>query len=161
MFFSVLGYGFMGNSRKSNTNVEYNGFEFAEQNGFWNLNLGNLNFVFRYNPKETENISSQVNYLNSYSEKPLYIYSENNEASSEVYINLNQMAQRIQSACLDGYECSENVPIKTCEDNFIIISESNETNIIQENNCVFILGPYENLTMMSDVFLFKVLGVEE
>jgi hypothetical protein len=56
-------------------------------------------------------------------------------------------------------DCEETLPIKTCEDNFIIIKENNFTNIIQEDNCVFIQGPSENLTMVSDEFLFHILGV--
>jgi len=65
----------------------------------------------------------------------------------------------MQNACLEEEGCKEDWPTKTCEDNFIIIEEKNETSIIQDNNCVFIQGPQENLTKISDEFLFRVLGV--
>ena len=56
--------------------------------------------------------------------------------------------------------CTENVPTKTCEDNFLIITKSNSTKITQEQNCVFIEAPYENLTQTTDEYLFKVLGIK-
>ncbi len=163
MFFSVIGYGFVGKSDGGGTSTKlaYNGFEFIKQDSVWGLDVEGVKFLFKYNPNEVEKISSKVNDLNTYSGKPLYIYSENNEATSEIYINLNQIAQRIQLACVGGEDCDENTPIKTCKDNFIIIKEDNNSKIIQEDNCVFIIGPYENLTMISDVFLFKTLGVEQ
>ena len=73
---------------------------------------------------------------------------------------LGQVSLRIQPACLDESECEGGWPVKTCKDNFIIIRNSNYTNIIQEDNCVFINGPEENLTQITDEFLFKIIGVE-
>ena len=65
----------------------------------------------------------------------------------------------MQIACLDSAKCPENLPIKTCEDNFIIIEEKNKTAITQENKCIFIQGAKENLTKITDEFLFKVIGI--
>ncbi len=163
MFFSVIGYSFVGKSDGggTSTKVEYNGFEFIKQDSVWRLDNRGFKFFFKYNPNEVEKISSKVSNLETYYGKPLYMYSKNNEVTSEIYTNLNQIVQRIQFACLDEKECEENWPVKTCKDNFIIIKENNDSKIIQEDNCVFIMGPYENLTMISDAFLFKTLGVEQ
>ena len=57
--------------------------------------------------------------------------------------------------------CEEDYPIKTCDDNFIIIKENNNTGIIQSESCVFIQGQQENLTMITDEFLFKVFGITQ
>jgi len=147
--------------------VTYNGFEFVNQNGFWISTIGNFQFVFSNNPEEMEfnesvNISSDINPLNYYSGKPLYVSSEDGDAKWEIYRNLhpdsNQIVQRMQDACFE--ECGEDLPIKTCEDNFIIIKESNESRVIQKNNCVFIDGKRENLIKLVDKYLFKVLGIE-
>ena len=98
MLFSVIGYGFIGKSDGggTSTKLEYNGFEFIKQDSVWGLDVEGVKFLFKYNPNEVEKIPSKVNSLNTYSGKPLYIYSKNNEATSEIYINLNQIAQRIQ-----------------------------------------------------------------
>jgi len=162
MFFSVLGYSLGGRDATEDSNkINYNGFEFENQNGFWVLNMGNFDFIFRYNPEQVEKSYSLVNPLNNYYQKPLYVSSESIEAESEIYINLNQIVLRMQPACLEGEECEdENMAVKTCADNFIIIRESNFSNIIQEENCVFIKAPQENLTRITDEFLFKILGVE-
>ena len=69
MFASVLGYAFGGGGGNKTNKIDYNGFEFVNQDGFWSLNLGNFDFVFRYNPNEVEKIDSEVNYLNSYFDK--------------------------------------------------------------------------------------------
>ena len=161
MFFSVLGYSFMGRNDEKIQKINYNGFEFIAQNSFWFTSKGDLNFIFRYNPKQTDEIDSEVKYSNNYYGKPLYIYSENNEAELEIYKNLDQIVQIIRDACLDEDQerCQEDWPIKTCEFNFIIIEASNESNIIQEENCVFIYGAQENLTKITDEFLFKTLGI--
>jgi hypothetical protein len=161
MFFSVLGYGFSGDSDE-NDKIEYNGFDFYEKDGLWYLEIENSYFIFKNNPKEignieTENISSISDYYN----KPLYISSENNEASYEIYNNLERIAERIQSACLNKEDCDGNYPIKTCKDNFIIIKEKNESSIIQNESCVFIYGSNENLIELTDEFLFKILEIKE
>lgn len=163
MFISVAGYAFRGGGSEENSTkkITYNNFEFINQNGYWFLELGEYQFYFSYNPNEVMKISGDLNLLNNYQGLPLYIYSENNEASSEIYRNLfynTKIVQRMQSACLTQ-GCDENSPVKTCEDNFIIIKVGNETGIRQEENCVFIEGPKENLTQITDEFLFKIIGV--
>ena len=171
MFGSVFGVivGSFGQN-KDNSNIKYNNIKFVEQNDFWFANKGGLNFVFKNNPNQVEKIDVELNYFNSYENKPLYIYSEDYMAELEVSRNFfyqNQIVQRVQSACLDEEAdifnltstCETNSPIKNCEDNFIIIRESNETKIMQNENCVFIQGKKENLIKITDEFLFNVFGI--
>ena len=135
MLFSILGYSFQGVGNNDIKKLNYNGFEFVEQNGFWFTNIENIQFAFKYNTEQVEEIDSELKYLNNYYGKPLYISSENGGAELEIYRNLfyqNKLVQRMQSACLE--ECDENLPVKTCEDNFIIIKKNNNSEIIQEEN---------------------------
>jgi len=162
MFGSVFGV-IVGSFGKNSSlkKISYNSYEFVKQNNFWVLNLGDFEFAFRYNPNEVEKIDSKLEYLNHYYDKPLYISSENNEATSEIALNLDQITLRIQPACLEEEGCEENLPVKTCENNFIIITKSNESKITQNESCVFIQGAEENLTKLSDEFLFKIMGIRE
>ncbi len=166
LFVSIFGYSFGrgGNSENEENRVVYNGYEFVEENSFWFTEIGNLEFSFKYNPNEIELIHSNLNSLESYSGKPLYISSDNVESSSEIYRNLmypNSIVQRMQSACLEGEECgNDELAVKTCEDNFIIIKEANTTEVIQEGGCVFIKGKAEDLTRITDGFLLKIIGVQ-
>jgi hypothetical protein len=148
-----------GETRRRQQKINYNGISFEEKTGYWFTTIGNLNFVFKYNPNQVPDINSNINKLNSYSKKPLYISSENYEATTEISRNLGQIATRISNACFDE-NCTGDYPIKTCEDNFLIIKKSDSLNITQDQNCVFIEGPYENLTQISDEFLFKALGIK-
>ena len=155
---------------KDSKNIEYNGIEFVEQNNFWFASKDNFNFVFKNNPKQVEEIDSNINSFNNYKNKPLYFYSDNYEAEVEVLRNFfyqNQIVQRVQSACLNKEAdifnltsaCETDSPIKNCADNFIIIRESNNTGIVQNENCVFIYGERDNLTKITDEFLFNAFEI--
>ena len=164
MLFSTLGYAFKSDESTDTTGnaqtITYNGFTFTNQNNLWFLTLGSSQFSFTNNPKEVQQINSNLNTsLSTYSGKPLYISSEDKVAEVEIYRNLDQLVLRRQYACLNNTKCDENFPIKTCNDNFIIIQNSSSRNITQENNCVFIRGPQKNLTEITDSFLFKTIGI--
>lgn len=170
MLFSTLGYAFRNNDDENVSNLNINGFEFVRNGNYWNLGINGRELIFRYNPYEVEEVNSNLNEIRNYRDKPLYIYSENLEAESEIYRNLfynTGFVQRVQNACpgnlnvsLDfEVECEEELPFKTCEDNFILIAEGESESITQEENCVFIRGAQENLTKVTDEFLFKILDI--
>lgn len=162
MILSSVGYAF-NNNDNPNTNtgkVNYNGYDFASNSGLWQLTLGNFNFYFTYNPNDVSQLNASVNLLSSYSGKPLYIMSEDTGAEFEIYRNLDQVILRRQYACLEGKPCTDaNLPLKTCDDNFIIIEESNSSEIKQDKNCVYILGQKQDLVKAADEFLFKIMNI--
>lgn len=164
MVLSVLGYSFGGNDEDNKKEkIIYRGFEFTKQNGFWALNRENLQFSFLYNPNEVAEINAILNPMSNYFDKPLYVYSESAEAETEIYRNLfydNQIVQRAQNACPENEKCAGDLPVKTCSDNFIIIREKDNSEIKQEDNCVFIYGKKEDLSKLSDSFLFKIIGIQ-
>jgi len=163
MIISVLGFGFMNTDSETRKEIVYNGFEFKEQNGLWVLNTQGVSFAFKYNPEEVQKIDSEVKDISSYYRKPLYIDSKNNEAKIEIYRNFNNIAQRVQDACFSEKknECiNENLPIKNCDDNLIIIKKADYSEIKQKDGCVFIYAPDEDLGRVTDEFLFKVIGIE-
>ena len=161
MMLSIIGYSLLGkdSGEKQQEKVVYNGIEFVNKNGFWVLEQAGMEFVFKYNPKEVERIDSEIDYLDSYYNAPLYINSESEEAASEIYRNMDPLVLRMQNACLEE-GCEENWPVKDCESNFIIIRESDITGITQNQGCVFIEGSRESLVRLSDEFLFKIFGIE-
>jgi hypothetical protein len=159
MVVSVLGFGFQGGDSEedlgSANKIGYGDFEFVSQNGFWVLD----DFVFRYVPHQVEDLGISIKPIANYQGKPLYISSEDDEAELEIYMNLRNVAQRIQPACTEKEECGGDFPRKTCDNNFIIIRESNISTILQDNNCVYIEGIKEDLTKLTDQFLFKAIGI--
>ena len=161
MVFGTLGYAFEGKeNEESNSNkINYNGFEFVNQNDFWVTKIGESEFIFKYNPEQVNKTEGKFNSLGKYSQKPVYIYSENEMASFEIARNMQPFVQRIQKACFEEENCGDNLPIKTCEDNFIIIKEAENSSVKQEKNCVFIEGNKEDLIKLSDEFLFKIIGI--
>ena len=59
---------------------------------------------------------------------------------------------RIQDACYG--ECERDLPEKSCEEKIIVFRESQEKQIYQEGNCIFIDGDLSSV----DAFLYKILG---
>ena len=164
MVSSTIGFAFQGHlfggggsAEGNNQNVvNYNGFLFENFNGFWVWG----NFAFKNLPGDVPEIGGELKNLDHYRGEPVYIRSENEEAKSEIIVNLGQVAEGVQGACLQEKDCGENEFIRTCEDNFIIIEENSKTEIVQNNNCVFIHGSAENLIKLTDQFLFKIMGIK-
>jgi hypothetical protein len=161
MLFSTLGYAFnsQDDSSSGTQGVNYNGYNFVEQGGLWVLQVGSAQFAFRYNPNQIERVSSEVDSLSSYSAKPLYLQSESIEAEQEILRNTQGIILRSQYACLNNESCAGDYPIKTCQDNFIIIEKSETGEILQQDKCVFIRGKEEELVKLTDEFLFKMMGI--
>jgi hypothetical protein len=162
LFVSTVGFAFQGsdNSADEQDSIKSNGIEFIEQSGYWVAEIDQIVFIFKYNPEQIQDLNPSVNLLNNYYDKVLYLNSENSEAELEIYANLDQFTTRVQRACLEGSECSyEDVPIKTCEENFVIIKQAEESKITQEQNCVTIQGPESELTKLTDEFLFNMLSI--
>jgi len=161
MVLSTIGFAIQSNSGTApdgtvqGNEIEYNGFKFVNQNGLWVLG----SYVFQNTPQQVEDIGSGIKPAGNYQGKPSYIYSEDEGAEAEIAVNLGQVALRVQKACPEGIACGEDLPVKTCSDNFIIIKESNSSSIIQENGCVFIEGKKEDLVALADQVLFKILGI--
>ncbi len=160
LFFSVFGiFTTSFGSDNSENQAEYNGYTFIKQNELWYTSVGKFNFVFHYLPTNTTEINEELKFLDNYLNKPLYVQSEDYNSRAEIYTNFQNIAERIQPACLDEENCGGEYPVKTCEDNFIIIQEG-EFNVTQQNNCVFIKGEKEELLKITEGTLYKIMGVK-
>lgn len=149
------------NSQNSNK-INYNGYEFENINGLWILGTSVGSFVFSYNPEQTNigfvNLSMKAE---NYRGNPVYLFSKNKDAKTELYANLLNIAERVQEACVEGEICNDkSLPIKNCIDNLIIVKESNFSSIKQSGNCVYIEGQQSQLVSAADEFLFKILNIK-
>lgn len=159
----TIGYSMRSSNNEAKESILFNGLEFTKENNLWYTNIGEFIFSFYYNPLKTEEISTDLRYLNEYANQPLYIYYENSDAMIEIYRNLfynNLIVERIQEACPEGYICNKDFPVKNCTNNFIIIEDSEDKEIRQEQNCVFISGKNEELVKIVDEFLFNIMGIQ-
>lgn len=159
-------FGILVNSFGSSTTegkLNYNGHNFIYYNGYWTIE-NSESLIFTYNPQETENLTIErndvTNLLNSYTNVPVYIYSEDLSSKVEIYRNIYQVAERVQDACPEGRKCLEDLPVKDCSNMIIIIEVADKNEIYQEENCVYILGEKESLIKLSDEFLFRILGIK-
>ena len=166
MAMSTVGYALSSRETKSDNNkIKYNGIEFIKNSDYWQFTTQGYNFITKYNPKETENVSVGFVYtkLKDYADEPLYFAGNFQEPIFELKRNIYPFALRIQDACMQGVNCSlESLPKKNCSsDNVIVLQESydKKESIHQEDKCIFISANIENQTIYADAFLFKILGI--
>jgi len=169
LIFVMLGsvFGIVADSfgkSSSNEGVSFNGQNFITENGYYTLTLGNSKFYFSFDPNIVESLIKQVNLsrkISSYAGQEVYILSNNYPSYSEIVQNLGQFTLRIQGACKEGEEClDKTLPIKTCNDNLIVIKELTENKIYETGNCVYIEGKDEDLLKLTDEFLLREIGIK-
>ena len=183
MLSSIIGFGFVNNAANgagdpnevASEGITYNGHEFLSYGGvFWSLASRPETF-FQFNPTQVENIEvASLRLLDSYGNKPLYIYSESEIAQQEIANNLNSQVLRVQKACpnseisqiagLGSVKCESEVPVKGCEENFIIIGnvvgDGDKNSIVQKESCVIIKAKKGDEVKVVDEFLFHLYGVK-
>jgi len=157
MVLSTLGFSFLSSdSTSSSVKIQENGLEFTRQGYYWTTNLQSQEYYFQYLPSQVSNIQIEGSYsIQDYSNKELY-FINSNEATSQILVNLGRYTSRYQEACLDGFPCESNNPLKTCEDNLIIFEQGNETKIYKEDNCVYLVG---DSLRASDALIYKLLNI--
>lgn len=154
---SILGYSL--NPAEKKNKITYHGIDFAKDGDYWYAKIGGTQFTFKYNPEEINQTGYITKTLSNYQNQPLYISSDNGEAETEIYRNIDRFILRRQYACLQGEKCEKQYPVKNCTDNFLIIRETNKSSLREDNNCVFIEGKSEELTNLADNFLYKILKI--
>lgn len=161
MGLSTLGYSFYNSEKQNYNEKEYNNIKMSfQEDGLWHFYFQDYEFATRYTPDETANITGIINSnLYTYQNLLLYFSSDSDyEGMEEIAKNIGRFTQRYQQVCLK--ECEENLPVKNCSsDNIIIIKESNETLIKQEENCIYIFGQQGEILRATDWFIFKILGI--
>ncbi|MFZ1970899.1 MAG: hypothetical protein WAU65_01835 [Candidatus Nanoarchaeia archaeon] len=171
MLISVLGYAFQnyltGNNNVSNINstqsISYNGINFLNQNGFWYSNYNGNTLVFTYNPSQisSQDLTNITKTLGDFSNKILYIYSDDSNAESEVRSNLYSFNTSIIDACPAGMQCNQTIAQNiNCSNNFIIIN-SGQQSVMQVQNCIYIYGQGQDLIKTVDNVLFKIFGIRQ
>ena len=151
MVFSTAGFALNGigtNDETSETEEVY--FD----GNYWNYNLGGQQFYFSNKLEDALEISVPISLkLNDFSEKILYIDSQDGETLSKISNNLGRYSLRTQEACHG--ECERDLPEKDCSENLIKFETSDERKIYQKDNCIFIEGN----SLDVDAVLYKILGL--
>ena len=158
---SSLGYAIMSrdDGEQTNNDAIYGGLKFIQSNGYWTTAVNSKIFYFNSLPQEVENVSIIGNYsFENYYEKPVYIVNSNSAVNGLMY-SLQNIALRVQDACIAGEKCSNpDFPTKTCDDNVIIFSSSNSnlTKVEQNKSCIYIYG---NFFEGTDKLVYRMLNV--
>jgi len=159
---SVVGYSFFssrgGNSGEKRAE-EYRGLKFVQEGEWWRTEISGYTFTFKNLPQDTLNYVPINLSISSYANKPLYFVAEERRGVNEINMNLKQFVMRSQFACLENEKCEEDLPIKNCSDNVVVIKIGEKDSIRQEGNCVY-LDYINDSVRVADSFLYKILGVK-
>jgi len=143
--------------------LNYRGLPLTQQGNMFVLTVGEKMFYFMSNPNEVAQEMYDINItstIQSYLSRPLYIDSLDYGAAQEIAQNMQGYPERLANGCIDEEDCvSEVTPIKTCEDNIIIVRESISNKVYQEENCIYIEATNEDMIKVTDAFLLKTLGL--
>jgi len=163
LFGSIFGtfLNLFGNNSEDSTQLSYRGIPMSQQGNLFVLALGDRAFYFTTNPNEV--VSYDVNIsktIPAFVGKPFYIDSFDYGVAQELAQNFQGYPERIATACINETDCvDESAPIKTCQDNIIIVRESKENKVYEVENCIYIEGTDEDLIKMTDAFILKALGL--
>jgi hypothetical protein len=153
MLLSTAGYAFQSLDGSSLKTIEYNGYEFTGNNGNWNTNIGAIPLRFVYNPKQiVDKEVLELKNIDNYYGSNLSIYSESYDAEQEIMTNLQFIVEEIDQI-VDKEEID-------CNTKTIVIEKSESSEIIQENECVFIKGKDNELIRLTDSFLYDIFEIK-
>jgi hypothetical protein len=166
MIFSTIAYSFMSRGRDPNTKKAflYNGIAFVQNQEYFIGSVSNYQIVLLNNPKSNDLVAENKieRDVSSFYLLPLYIDSKDDLANSIISQNLgpnNGVAQRVQFACFEEEGCKDELPIKDCSENLIIVRYSNDTTRIEGvGNCVFIHGKEEEMSQVIDKFILGLFS---
>lgn len=159
---SSLGYAVMSREDKtqSTNSAVYGGLQFVKSNtGYWATEINERTLYFNSLPSEIENVSITGNYsFENYYQQPVYIINSNPAVGILSYA-LENIALRVQEACIEGEKClNAELPVKTCEDNLIVFKNANLniTKVTTNKKCVFIEG---NFFEGADKLVYRMLNI--
>lgn len=184
MLLSTAGYALLnyqsGNNSQNTDNfgspngqvIEYKGVKFVgQESGLWAFQIEGNTFYSSYTPEEVKGIITPYITLQSLAGQTVY-YSGDILAISEIISNINPYLLRSQEACLrqtnssqndDEKSCEPNLPVKNCDNNFIITEEVEEgetSRITINNKCIIIKSKNTELLKSADALLFRILGIQ-
>jgi hypothetical protein len=160
MLISVLGYAFQGQittnqtTTTSSNTTTYNGIVFTYQNGFWTTTYNNQQLIFTFTPVQiNSDLTNLTENINNLSDKPIYLYSEDPNAESELSINLAKFVSQIILV--------QNLSTIDCSSNTIIVQNNPSYSVKQNQNCIIISGEGQDLIGTVDNVLFKMFGIKQ
>lgn len=141
LLISTAGYAFFSGNRTTSNEIEE----------VHSVNINGQSFYMTNSKNDVKNISVNINAgLSFYSGNNVYVASDSQQVSYEIFSTIGAYASHIQNACYGN--CTENLPEKTCSDKLIVWSLSTENNVYQRENCIFIEGDLKAV----DAFIYKI-----
>jgi len=154
----------------------YNGFVFVKDQNIWysqaQVDSDLYKFGVRFNPYQVENITIEGNLDRSFiNTEKVYITFDPHDpeltyislGAAELTLNLARAGQlEVIPACMSEHPDCENREILSCnstDKHVIEITNSNETKLIMDGNCIKIQGNEFEILRPIDMIIFKAYGI--
>ena len=148
---STLGYAFLSNTNSGNKNQNPQTQGTPLPTDKINIQYQGLNFNLVSTLNNIKDVPVDISITPiSYSGKILYIDAENSLLLQEIGSTIGRFSSRTQQACYGSFD--KNLPEKKCTDNLIVVRESKENKVSQQDNCIFIDGDIRAV----DAFIYKL-----
>jgi len=113
----------------------------------------------KYRENETESVKrNYFPYFEEFINNKFYFYSDPKlkEKAIRLLSFINYFAV-LNEACLQDKPCySEVLPIKDCNNNFIVFEYSEEEEIRKDGNCIFLKGNETSIDKVIDAFFYEI-----
>ncbi len=154
---STVGFAVVNSFSNSGSSFGGSSEGFSREGNYWTLDVAGQKYYFSYLPSQVANISISGNFsLGDYYSKPLYFVNDDG-ASYEILNNLANYLQRWQEACVEDEACSnDELPVKNCSVDNIIIFKEGKDSVSKNDNCVYISG---DSLKGADRFVYEVLKI--
>ena len=147
---STAGYAFLSGDKTTQNSAGGAGSEENAQS----ISIGGEKVYLTMPRESVKNVSVDeiTRDLNFYGGEPVYVVSDSQAVTYELFSSVGRIAGKIQSACYGN--CSENLPEKNCDSKLIVWNSSAENKVYQIDNCIFIDGDLRAV----DAFIYKLFG---
>ena len=155
LMLGTIGYGFsLYSENQPEKQTNSNQSKAINVGNQWAIQYGGQDLYLKSSPESVQDVPVEINTnLNKYYQQPLYIVSDSEDISYEIYSTLGRYASRYQLACYE--KCDKNLPEKSCDENLIVWNTSQINKVYQNDSCVFIEGDIKAV----DAFLYKIFGI--
>ncbi len=157
LILSTLGYAILDNQNVTSIEtVEYGNLKFERTSQYWATTISGQIVYFNYLPDEVKNVSIEGNYqLSDYVSETIYFVNAN-PAINQIINSLQNIATRVQEACLEGTQCEvESAPVKNCTDRLFVYVPGQEK-VYKNQNCIYLSGDVYRTT---DRLLYEFYGI--
>ena len=165
MVSSVIGFMYQpeNTNEVNDGSVNYNGFKFINNNGYWVLEKDGQSYYFTNLPDDVKSIEIPQISINNQKQYFLYDYKDlqNNLGivSGKLRLVLNNKGVTVVDACIKEENCPNDWPVKDCTNDGFYFKIRNQSRVYKDDKCYVLEGSLTDINKEVDKINYIILGV--